>query len=132
MNSEQTVWGLERAYWNYVENNDLPAYLRLWHKDVLGWPPASAEPLRKGSVTEWITSQTSKGLAFKVVEFAPAALQITGDVAVVHYRIKVKWLDKQGAGTEHPLRITHMWIKTGNEWQIIGGMGMPEPETAQK
>jgi ketosteroid isomerase-like protein len=132
MNSEQTVWGLERAYWDYVENNDLDGYRSLWHKDVLGWPSASEGPLRKESVTDWITSQTSKGLVFKVLEFAPAALQITGEVAVAHYRVKVKWLDKEGAGAEHPLRITHMWIKTGKDWQIIGGMGMPEPGTSQK
>ena len=132
MSTEQTVWGLERAYWNYVAANDLEAYRRLWHKDVLAWPPGSMEPLRKNSVTGWITSQTSKGLRFQVLEFAPAALHLTGDVAVVHYRVKVQWVDKDGAGSEHPLRITHTWIKTGKDWQIIGGMGMPEPETTQK
>ena len=39
---EQTVWSLERAYWRYVEDNDLAAYSNLWHKDFLGWPSVSS------------------------------------------------------------------------------------------
>src|SRR6476646_9672538 len=72
---EQTVWDLERAYWRYVETNDLHAYSDLWHKDFLGWPSVSASPVRKDHITDWITSQTAKGLAFKTVEFKPAAIQ---------------------------------------------------------
>jgi hypothetical protein len=33
---EQTLWNLERAYWRYVQDNDLTAYLGQWHKDFLG------------------------------------------------------------------------------------------------
>jgi hypothetical protein len=35
-------------------------------------------------------------------------------------------------GTEGTLRITHTWIKTGNRWQIVGGMSMPEPTVLHK
>ena len=41
---EQTLWNLERAYWRYVQDNDLSAYSNLWHKDFLGWPAVSAAP----------------------------------------------------------------------------------------
>src|SRR5882762_9732433 len=68
---EQTLWKLEHAYWHYVEKNDLAAYSDLWHKDFLGWPYVSAAPVRKDHITDWITSQTAKGLAFKTVEFKP-------------------------------------------------------------
>jgi hypothetical protein len=60
---EQTLWNLERAYWRYVENNDLAAYSALWHNDFLGWPSISSVPVRKDHITDWITTQTSKGLA---------------------------------------------------------------------
>jgi hypothetical protein len=50
---EQTIWGLERAYWRYVENNDLTAYSDLWHKDFLGWPGVSSEPVHKDLEAEW-------------------------------------------------------------------------------
>ena len=69
------------------------------------------------------------GLVFKTGEFKPAAIQVTGDVAMACYWITFKWLDKDGNGTVRTLRITHAWLKTGNDWQIIGGMSMPEPNT---
>ena len=104
---EETLWNLERAYWRYVQGNDLSAYSNLWHKDFLGWPSVNAAPVHKDHITDWITAQTSKGLVFKTGEFKPAAIHVTGDVAMVCYWITFKWLDKDGSGTAHTLRITH-------------------------
>jgi hypothetical protein len=75
---EETLWKLEHDYWRFVEANDLAAYSTLWNKDFLGWPSVSAAPVRKDHITDWITSQTSKGLTFKTVELKPAAVQVTG------------------------------------------------------
>jgi len=105
--NEETLWNLERAYWRYVQDNDLSAYSNLWHKDFLGWPSVNAAPVHKDHITDWITAQTSKGLVFKTGEFKPAAIHVTGDVAMVCYWITFKWLDKDGSGTAHTLRITH-------------------------
>src|SRR5947209_20207888 len=80
---EKTLWNLEHAYWRYVEQNDLTAYSTLWDDEFLGWPSVSAAPVRKNHITDWITSQTSKGLAFKFVQLKPAAIQLTGNVASV-------------------------------------------------
>jgi ketosteroid isomerase-like protein len=129
---EDTLWNLERAYWRYVESNDLTAYSSLWHKDFLGWPSVSSSPVRKDHITDWITSQTSKGLAFKTVEFKPAAIQVTGDVAFACYWVTFRWLDKNGSDAPHTLRITHAWLRSGQDWRIIGGMSMPEPESPAK
>ena len=129
---EQALWNLEHAYWRYVQDNDLGAYSGLWHKDFLGWPSVSAAPVHKDHITDWITSQTSKGLAFKSVEFKSAAIQITGDVAVTCYWMTYKWLDKRGAGATHTTRIEHTWLRDEKEWRIIGGMSMPELETPPK
>ena len=129
---DQTLWNLEHEYWRYVQDNDLAAYTSLWHKDFLGWPSVSTAPVRKDHITNWITAQTSKGLVFKTGEFKPAALQVTGDVAMACYWITFKWLDKDGNGAAQTSRITHAWLKTGDDWRIIGGMSMPEPETQRK
>jgi ketosteroid isomerase-like protein len=129
---EQTIWELERAYWRYVQENDLSAYSGLWHKDFLGWPSVSAAPVHKDHITDWITSQTSKGLAFKTGEFKSAAIQVTEDVAVACYWITFKWLNKDGNGAANTIRITHAWLRTGNAWRIIGGMSMPEPDAPRK
>jgi len=127
--AEQTLWNLEHQYWRYVEGNDLQNYLGLWHKDFLGWPSMSAAPVGKDHITDWITSQTSKGLAFKTLDFKPAAIQVTGDVAVTCYWITYKWSEKDGNGTTRTLRVTHTWLKDGKDWLIIGGMSMAEAMT---
>jgi ketosteroid isomerase-like protein len=129
--NEQTIWNLEHAYWHHVQNNDLPSYLGLWHKDFLGWPSVSAAPVHKDRITDWITSQTSKSLAFKSIEFKPAAIQMTGDVAVACYWMTYEWLDKDGHGARRIVRVTHTWLKDGKDWLIIGGMSMPEDATPQ-
>src|SRR5437868_15468967 len=129
---EQTIWELERAYWRYVQENDLSAYSGLWHKDFLGWPSVSAAPVRKDHITDWITSQTAKGLAFKTVEFKPAAIQITEDVAFACYWVTFSWVDKEGSGSPHTFRITDAWLRSGKDWRIIGGMSMPESENPAK
>jgi ketosteroid isomerase-like protein len=124
---ERTLWDLEHAYWQYVENNDLAAYSDLWHEKFLGWPSVSSAPVHKDHITDWITSQTSKGLVFKAGELKPAAIQVTGDVAFVCYWITLAWQDKQGKAVPRTFRITHAWVRSGREWRIIGGMSMPEP-----
>jgi Domain of unknown function (DUF4440) len=129
---EQALWNLERAYWRYVEDNDLVSYKQLWHDNFLGWPSVSSAPTRKDHITDWITSQTNNGLVFKTLDFKPAALQLTGNLASVYYWITFQWLDKQDKGTAHTIRIAHTWIKTGSNWRIIAGMSMPEPEGARK
>jgi len=129
---EERLWERERAYWQYVEKNDLVAYANLWHEDFLGWPSISAAPVRKDHITDWITSQTSKELVFKAGEFKPAALEVTGDVAFACYWITFSWVDKDGNGAAHTLRITHAWVRSGKDWRIIGGMSMPEPRKEAK
>ena len=88
---EQTLWDLEHSYWHYVENNDLAAYSNLWHKDFLGWPSVSSAPVRKDHITDWITSQTTKGFRFKTDDFRPARLQVTGDMAFACYWVSLRW-----------------------------------------
>ena len=110
----------------------MAAYSNLWHHDFVGWPSVSSAPVRKDHITDWITSQTSKGLALKAGELKPAGLQVTGDVAFACYWITFKWIDKDGKRAAHALRITHAWLRSGKDWRIIGGMSMPEPEQAAK
>ncbi len=127
-NTEQAVWKLEHAYWDYVRDNNLSAYLNLWHKDFLGWPRFNAAPVGKDHITDWITSQTAKGLTFKSMEFKPARIQVTGDIAVACYWITYEWMDKNGKGQPQTSRIIHTWLRDGTDkqWRIIGGMSMPE------
>jgi len=129
---EQALWKLEHDYWHYVQENDLAAYSTLWHERFLGWPSVSPVPVHKDHITDWITSQTSKGLKFEAINFKPAAIQVTGDVAVTSYWQKFRWVDKNGDGATHGTRILHTWLRSGKDWRIIGGMSMPESAASQK
>lgn len=125
--AEKSVWKLERAYWSYVKALDLKSYRALWHQDFVGWPSVSDRPEHKDHITDWITDQSGKGLRLKSFKLEPAASQATADIVITHYWITIIWA---GKGVEQPpstLRITHTWIRVGNNWQIIGGMSSPEP-----
>jgi len=127
MPDEQRLWELEDAYWRYVQENNLPAFLNLLHNNFLGWPSVYPAPVHKDHMTDWITSKTSQGLAFKRVSLKRLGVARTGDVAVTCSSITYAWQDKNGNGTAIPLRMTHVWLKDDNDWQMIGGMSMPEP-----
>ncbi len=123
---EMEVWQLEKAYWEYVKANDLEKYRALWHENFLGWPFISSAPVRKDNITDWIAANTSKGIKLHSYSIEQLAIQVTGDVAIDHYRIKANWANKEGAESKSDaLRITHTWIRTDGTWQIIGGMSSP-------
>ncbi len=125
---EEAVWKLEHSYWEYVKAQDLSSYRELWHANFVGWPSVSPKPARKDHITDWITSNTAKGLHVASYTLKPADGQTTGQIVVVHYWVTFAWQDKDGAGEPHTLRVTHTWIKTDKGWQIISGMSSPEPE----
>jgi ketosteroid isomerase-like protein len=123
---ESQVWNLEKAYWEYVKANDLEKYRSLWHEDFVGWPFVSSAPVRKDHITDWMTTNTSKGIKLQSYSIEQVAIQITGDIAVNHYRIKMNWAkDDASEKRTDTMRITHTWLRTHGTWQIIGGMSAP-------
>ena len=123
---EAQVWGLEKAYWEYVKANDLEKYRALWHENFVGWPFVSPAPVRKDHITDWITSNTSKGIKLQSSAIEQLAIQVTGDIATNYYRINATWANSTGGEIRTDrLRITHTWTRTHGMWQIIGGMSSP-------
>ena len=123
---ETQIWDLEKAYWEYVKANDLEKYRALWHERFLGWPYSSSSPAHKDHITDWIAANTLKGVKLQSYELEQVAIQITGNIAADHYRIKMTW---SGPGPTdiktETLRIHHTWIRTGETWQILAGMSAP-------
>lgn len=125
---EAKIWSLERDYWEYVKANDLEKYRALWHEDFVGWPSISPEPVRKDQITEWITTNTSKGLKLQSYAIEQRAIKLTGNVAIDHYRVTTTWAkNDSGEGAKSSTtRITHTWIRaTDGTWNILGGMSAP-------
>ena|SRR5262249_22381383 len=125
-NDESQVWNLEKAYWEYVKANDLDKYRALWHENFLGWPFVNSAPVRKDHITDWISMNTSKDIKLESYSIEEVAIQITDDIAVTQYRIKMNWAKGEQPETKNDtMRITHTWIRTDGIWQIIGGMSAP-------
>ena len=123
---EAQVWQLEKDYWEYVKANDLEKYRALWHENFVGWPYVSPAPVRKDHITDWITSNTSKGIKLHSYSIEQLAIQVTSDIATNYYRINFTWANSTGAEVKTDrMRITHTWIRTHGTWQIIGGMSAP-------
>ena len=125
-NYEAEVWSLEKAYWEYVKANDMEKYRALWHENFVGWPFVSPAPVRKDHITDWITSNTSKGIKLQSHSIEQLAIQVTGDIAMDYYRINATWANSTGGEVRTDrFRITHTWTRTHGTWQIIGGMSSP-------
>ena len=123
---EKEVWSLEDSYWQYVKANDFEHYRTLWHADFLGWPYSDPEPAGKEQITAWITAHTSKGETLKSYDVERLKARVTDNYATVAYRVRLFWVDKNGAGRPGSLRIIHTWLRSaGGKWQIISGMGAP-------
>ena len=109
-----------------MKANDLEKYRALWHENFVGWPFVSPAPVRKDHITDWITSNTSKGIKLQSYSIEQLAIQVTGDIATNYYRINATWANSTGAEVRTDrLRITHTWTRTHGTWQIIGGMSSP-------
>jgi ketosteroid isomerase-like protein len=125
-NDGAQLWQLEKAYWEYVKANDLEKYRALWHENFVGWPFVSSVPVRKDHITDWITANTFKGITLQSYAIEQLAIQVTGDVAIDHYRIKATWANNEAVAVRtDSFRITHTWIRMHGTWQIIGGMSAP-------
>jgi ketosteroid isomerase-like protein len=120
------VWAREKAYWHFVETNDLTGYRSLWREDFLGWPLSSPAPARKAQITDWITAHTSKGDRLKSYALERMAVQVTGDMATTTYRARTTWLNKEGVEQNGTMRVLHTWRRADDgTWQIFSGMSAP-------
>ena len=121
--NEKAVWSLEENYWRYVQSNDLESYRTLWHRDFLGWPLSSPEPVRKEHITGWIQALTDAGDTLKSYRLERLTSQATGNYVTITYRVHMIWAGKDGLERPGSLRVLHTWIRNpDHQWQIISGM----------
>ena len=58
-------------------------------------------------------------------EFLSKAVTVVGNVGVTQYSVKAIRAVKDGTNETYTSRVTHTWLRTGNTWEIIGGMSAP-------
>jgi ketosteroid isomerase-like protein len=124
LNDDETaVWQMEETYWRHVASSNVEAYVSLWHDDFVGWPCFSWTPTGKANIGSWVEEIRDNNWKL-TYELRPEAVQLFGNVAVVHYA--AEYVFDYGNGTRKGegdwRKFTHTWMKVGEEWQIIGGM----------
>ena len=120
---KNTIWQLETDYWQYVRNQDLTAYAKLWDDQFIGYP-SNNRITNKDHITDWIKDlYTDKNRTF-TIELERKAENVFGDIVMVFYDVHYTWKNEKKEIVElvHS-KITHTWRKSGTGWSIIGGMG---------
>jgi hypothetical protein len=117
------VWQREDDYWRYVAAGDVERYVALWDERFIGWPCGQPHPLRKTNIGDWVRKVRDEHIRVDA-HLTHEGAQDFGDVVVVHYRFtRVDTYPDgrvEGQGVER--KITHTWMKVGDDWLIVGGM----------
>jgi hypothetical protein len=117
------VWAREADYWRFLKAGDVDAYVSLWHESFIGWPCGQEHPKRKASIGDRVREVRDKRINV-VYELTREGAEDFGNVVVVHYQFTRvdTYPDGRVDGRGVLSKITHTWMKTGDTWQIIGGM----------
>jgi ketosteroid isomerase-like protein len=118
---EQEIWALEETYLTAFENANHDVIASMLHADFLGWPRESARPSEKSDVARFLKEYFPKPLTLSF-ELERAGIRVSGDVVITHYLVMIRGKDEAGAGQVQKVRMTHTWIKEGDDWKILGGM----------
>jgi hypothetical protein len=121
--SVDEVWSREDEYGRYAEAGDLDAYKSLFHDKFIGWPCDQEHPKPKAGVGRWVRKVRDQHI--KVTsDLTREGAEDFGNIVVVHYRVTEvdTYPDGHTEGEGEEFKITHTWMRTGDIWQIIGGM----------
>jgi ketosteroid isomerase-like protein len=122
--AQRAVWAMEEKYLQALRSGDFDLWITLWHKDFVGWPGESGEPITMDTIRAG-EADFRRPRTVSVTE-EPVAVQVFGDVAVTYAIGTVQGKD-EGHEVAYRGRIAHTWMKQGDRWVIIGGMSAPFP-----
>ncbi|WP_431106792.1 nuclear transport factor 2 family protein [Winogradskyella poriferorum] len=117
-NQENLLWELEKEYIKAHKDADYSKILSMWDENFLGWPSRLENSARKNSGLEYLQKYFSKPMpADTEFQIEKQGIYIENNVAILHYRLLL---------FENSTRLTHTWIKRGDDWYILGGMDWNE------
>jgi len=121
------VWSREDQLGRYEEAGDLEAYRSLYHDKFIGWSCSWAHPKRKVDVGRWVEEVRDQHIK-ETSEVTREGAEDFGNIVVVHYRFSGVYTYPDGHTEKDVVRITHTWMRSGETWQIIGGMCASLPD----
>lgn len=107
-NQEDLLWELEEEYIKAHKDADHSKILSMWDENFLGWPSRLENSATKNSGSEYLQKYFSKPMpADTEFQIEKQGIYIENNIAVLHYRLLL---------FENSTRLTHTWIKRGDDW----------------
>jgi ketosteroid isomerase-like protein len=129
--AEQEVWQMELKLVEFSNAGNIEGFLGLFHKDHVGCSRNDPKPGTKEDRRKTLSMLLRDGrLAHAIVNREPLSVRLYGDVAIVFYRERDIRPDGGGKRVESSVRTTHTWKRTGDGWELIGGMSTVEAPTS--
>jgi len=114
--AQKEIWNLEKMYWEYLKNEDIQAYNKLLHDNVVSMRARKYDTINKPEeldyVKIWVTDNTPKSY-----DIRPISIQLFNNVAVVCYNYKFTGKKRCDSG-----RVIHTWMKENSTWYLISLM----------
>ena len=127
VHEQHEVWRLEEIRAEYVNARDVENFRAMYHEDFIGWPSRVKAPVGQSELGYKIIEAIKEEREIPPVRLRREAIQIFGDVAIVHYSSSRSAISESDGGTDSGkwMKITHTWMRVGDTWKIIGGMAAP-------
>lgn len=112
----ETVWTLERAYWEATIQQDDRTYQRLWHPAFVGWPCGEASPV-SGPPPHMARDRIRRSYRMDKQRATSAPGLIS-----TFYHVRERDVLPNGKTVIIDFNVTHTWVPTRSGWKIVSGM----------
>jgi ketosteroid isomerase-like protein len=116
--AESEVWAGEEAYCAHLTANDLDGFMKLWRDDFVGWPSNAPSPVDKAGI-RGLYAARGRVTDCKVTR---KSVSVFGKVGITQLELRQSFVRDDGHTGTRAVKATHTWVKTGDTWQIAGGM----------
>ncbi len=125
--AQTEVWKNVEAYWARDAAGDLEGFLSYVHESYIGWDRNEPTTNSRAQLRKYLeyAYQTEKTV---LQDIQPVAINVLGNVAVVHYYYWVITKGEDGKDQTRSGRFTDVLLKQDNKWVLFGDHGGSNPE----
>ena len=119
---EEEIWALEEDWYSHHRDGSPDKAYALLHDRFLGWPAVDSSLVDKEGLIAFIRMDDADIESFGFEFQDPSGVQVIGDTAINHYRIRFMGRTLDGSEIDESLNVTHTWTKENSEWKLLSGM----------
>lgn len=123
----EIIWEKELAIYKARESGDLEVYISLSSEQYMGWPPGWPEPSNLDKLRAGAKGMKGMDKERLTMTFKKLALSADGNTAIIYYSTH-RTSDPTGKVVDQHFDVSHVWVKEGAEWKLMGSMGRTTPE----